>query len=372
VKEILTAESVTSGHPDKLSDLIADSILDACLEQDPESRVACEVLLTKGKAIVAGEITTRATVDYFDIARTVIEDVGYSTKGMDFEVHIHTQSPDIAQGVFKEGEQGAGDQGIVYGYASDETLNFMPLPAELAHRLTERLEFCRVEGIIEGLLPDGKSQVSVEYEDGHFVRIASITLSCQHRKEKAVDLLRKEVKEQVVDFVFRDIPLDDEAELLINPSGIFVLGGFDADTGLTGRKLMVDSYGGLAHHGGGAFSGKDASKVDRSGAYMARYIAKNIVAAGLAGKCEVAIGYAIGRAEPTSLNITTFGTGKYADEKIKAAVLRVFDLKPHAIIEVLDLKQPVYAQTATGGHFGKEYLMWEQLNQTEELLAAMN
>ena len=336
MREILTAESVTSGHPDKLSDLIADSILDACLEQDPESRVACEVLLTKGKAIVAGEITTRATVDYFDIARTVIEDVGYSTKGMDFEVHIHTQSPDIAQGVFKEGEQGAGDQGIVYGYASDETLNFMPLSVELAHRLTERLEFCRVEGIIGGLLPDGKSQVSVEYENG------------------------------------RDIPLDDETELLINPSGIFVLGGFDADTGLTGRKLMVDSYGGLAHHGGGAFSGKDASKVDRSGAYMARYIAKNIVAAGLAGKCEVAIGYAIGRAEPTSLNITTFGTGKYADEKIKAAVLRVFDLKPHAIIEVLDLKQPVYAQTATGGHFGKEYLMWEQLNQTDELLVAMN
>lgn len=370
-KEILTAESVTSGHPDKLSDLIADSILDACLEQDPESRVACEVLLTKGQAVIAGEITTQAIVDYIEVARTVIEEVGYSTNGMEFTVHIHTQSRDIAQGVFGVDEQGAGDQGIVYGYADEETLNFMPLSVELAHRLTERLEFCRVEGIIDGLLPDGKSQVSVEYENGRFSRIASITLSCQHRKDKTVDLLRKEVKEQVVDFVFRDIPLDAETELLINPSGIFVLGGFEADTGLTGRKLMVDSYGGIAHHGGGAFSGKDASKVDRSGAYMARYIAKNVVGAGLSEKCEVAIGYAIGRAEPTFLNITTFGTGKFTDEKIKAAVLRVFDLRPHSIIEMLDLKQPVYAQTATGGHFGKEYLMWEQLNQTDALLKAI-
>lgn len=307
-KEILTAESVTSGHPDKLSDLIADSILDACLEQDPESRVACEVLLTKGQAVIAGEITTQAIVDYIEVARTVIEEVGYSTNGMEFTVHIHTQSRDIAQGVFGVDEQGAGDQGIVYGYADEETLNFMPLSVELAHRLTERLEFCRVEGIIDGLLPDGKSQVSVEYENGRFSRIASITLSCQHRKDKTVDLLRKEVKEQVVDFVFRDIPLDAETELLINPSGIFVLGGFEADTGLTGRKLMVDSY---------------------------------------------------------------FGTGKFTDEKIKAAVLRVFDLRPHSIIEMLDLKQPVYAQTATGGHFGKEYLMWEQLNQTDALLKAI-
>lgn len=370
-KEILTAESVTCGHPDKLADLIADSILDACLEQDSDSRVACEVLLTKGQAVIAGEITTRAVVDYLDIARTVIEDVGYNTKGIEFAVHLHTQSPDIAQSVFGVSEQGAGDQGIVYGYASDETLNFMPLPVELAHRLTERLEFCRVEGIIDGLLPDGKSQVSVEYENGHFSRISSVVISCQHQKDKNVALLKKEVKEQVVNFVFRDIPLDNSTELLINPSGLFVLGGFEADTGVTGRKIMVDTYGGLSHHGGGAFSGKDASKVDRSGAYMARYIAKNVVAAGIAEKCEVAIGYAIGRAEPTSLNLTTFGTGKFSDDKIRLAVLQIFDLKPRSIIEVLDLKQPVYAQTATGGHFGKEYLMWEQLNRIDELLKCL-
>lgn len=369
-KNIKTAESVTSGHPDKLADLIADSILDECLAQDQNSRVACEVLLTKGKVFIAGEITTTAAVDYIGVAKAIIEDVGYSTDGVEFEVRIHTQSPDIAQGVFKD-EQGAGDQGIVYGYASDETLNFMPLPVELAHRLTERLEFCRVEGIIDGLLPDGKSQVSVEYENGHFSRISSVVISCQHQKDKNVALLKKEVKEQVVNFVFRDIPLDNSTELLINPSGLFVLGGFEADTGVTGRKIMVDTYGGLSHHGGGAFSGKDASKVDRSGAYMARYIAKNVVAAGIAEKCEVAIGYAIGRAEPTSLNLTTFGTGKFSDDKIRLAVLQIFDLKPRSIIEVLDLKQPVYAQTATGGHFGKEYLMWEQLNRIDELLKCL-
>ena len=370
-KRILTAESVTSGHPDKLADLIADSILDACLEQDKDSRVACEVLLTAGKVIIAGEITTKAIVDYIEMAKMVIEEVGYDTKGVEFEARIHLQSPDIAGGVFKVGEQGAGDQGIVYGYATDETLDFLPLPIELAHRLTDRLEYCRTEGIIKGLLPDGKSQVSVEYKDGKLSKITSITLSTQHETWKSVMELHENIKKNVIDYVFRDIALDKDTEVLINPSGKFVLGGFEADTGLTGRKLMVDSYGGIAHHGGGAYSGKDASKVDRSGAYMARYVAKNIVAAGLASKCEVSIGYAIGRAEPTFVDVNTFGTSEYEDEVIATAVNKVFDLRPGAIIEALDLKMPIYAQTAVGGHFGKEYLMWEQLNKVEEIREAV-
>lgn len=369
--QIKTAESVTSGHPDKLADLIADSILDECLTHDPDSRVACEVMLTKGKVLIAGEITTKAEVDYAAIAQDVIEGVGYPTKDVQFEVCIHTQSPDIAGGVFKDKEQGAGDQGIVYGYATDETLDFMPLPVELAHRLTDRLEYCRTEGIIDGLLPDGKSQVSIEYKDGLFEGIKSITISAQHRNDKKPDILRQEIRKFVIDFVFRDFLLKEDVEILINPSGKFVLGGFDADTGLTGRKLMVDSYGGLAHHGGGAYSGKDASKVDRSGAYMARFIAKNIVAAELSKKCEVAIGYAIGRAEPTAVDIDTFHTGKVDEETLKLAVLKVFDMRPQEIIDELDLKSPVYAQTAVGGHFGKEYLMWEQTNKVQELRKAI-
>jgi len=367
MKRIYTAESVTSGHPDKLADLIADSILDACLEQDRNSRVACEVMLTSGKVIIAGEITTKAKVDYKEIARAVIEDVGYPTTDIEFEERINSQSDDIASGVFKEDEQGAGDQGIVYGYASDETLDYMPLTVVLAQRLTARLEYCRNEEIIKDILPDGKSQVSIEYINDRISKVVSVIVSCQHKASKNIDKLRKEIKENVIDFVFCEVELDAETEVLINPSGRFVVGGFQADTGLTGRKLMVDSYGGLTRHGGGAFSGKDASKVDRSGAYIARYIAKNIVSARLAEKCEVAISYAIGKAEPTCVDVNTFYTGMVSEELIKRAVLKVFDLRPAKIIEKLDLLQPIYAQTSVGGHFGKEFFMWELLDKANEL-----
>jgi S-adenosylmethionine synthetase len=369
-KRVMTAESVTCGHPDKLADLIADTILDACLEQDIDSHVACEVLLSDTNVFVVGELSSSPDVDLDALIREVIEEVGYDTSDLTIKVAFHKQSSDISQAV-EQKEQGAGDQGVVFGYASDETLSFLPLPIELAHRLTDRLTYCREEGIIKGLLPDGKSQVSVSYKDGRIDKIQSVLISAQHEESKRIDELKKDIREKVIDFVFRDIPFGDDTEVIINPSGRFVLGGFKADSGLTGRKLMVDSYGPEAHHGGGAYSGKDASKVDRSGAYMARYIAKNIVGAELANKCEVAISYAIGKAEPTSVDINTFGTAKTDDELIKRAVLKVFDLRPAKIIEALDLKQPVYAQTAVGGHFGKDYLMWEQLNKVEELKAAV-
>lgn len=373
---IITAESVTSGHPDKLADLIADSILDACLQQDRNSRVACEVLLTAGKAFIAGEITTAATVEYKEIVKQVIKDVGYDSSNLEIEVRIHEQSQDISTAVCGgKGSmpllQGAGDQGIVYGYATEETLTFMPLAVDLANRLTARLTYCREEGIIKELLPDGKSQVSIEYKNDRLSKIKSVLISAQHKESADINKLRKEIKVKVIDHIFSGIMLDDNTEVLINPSGRFVLGGYEADTGLTGRKLMVDSYGGIAHHGGGAYSGKDASKVDRSGAYMARYIAKNIVAAGLAEKCEVAISYAIGKAEPTSVDINTFYTSTVNEELIKKAVLKVFDLRPAAIIETLDLKQPVYAQTAVGGHFGKDFFKWELLDKVDELKKAV-
>jgi S-adenosylmethionine synthetase len=369
-KRILTAESVTNGHPDKLADLIADTILDACLEQDTESRVACEVLLSDANVFVVGELSSSADVNCDALVREIIEEVGYDTSDLTIKIAFHRQSSDISQAVSKK-EQGAGDQGIVFGYATSETLSFLPLPIELAHRLTDRLTYCREEGIIKGLLPDGKSQVSVLYKNGRLDRITSVLVSAQHEEWKTLDELTKDIKAKVIDFVFRDYAIEKDTEIIINPSGRFVLGGFKADSGLTGRKLMVDSYGPEAHHGGGAYSGKDASKVDRSGAYMARYVAKNIVAAGLAEKCEVAISYAIGKAEPTSVDINTFYTGTISEELIKKAVMKVFDFRPARIIEALDLKQPVFAQTAVGGHFGKEYLMWEQLNKVNELKAAV-
>lgn len=367
---IYTAESVTSGHPDKLADLIADSILDECLEQDEDSRVACEVMLAHNKCFISGEITTKATVDYEYIARSVMAQVGYDTTNIEVEIRIHEQSADISQAVSRA-EQGAGDQGIVYGYASDETLNYMPLPIELAHRLTDRLEECRINGYISGLRPDGKSQVSVQYRGDRFDKITSVIVSTQHSETKNLEELTKDIKEKVIGKVLAEYDLT-ETEILVNPSGRFVLGGFEADTGLTGRKLMVDTYGGIAHHGGGAMSGKDASKVDRSGAYLARYIAKNIVAAGLAEQCEVALSYAIGVPKPTAVDINTFYTGSVNEKLIAEAVKKVFDLSVGGTIEKLDLRSPVFAQTAVGGHFGKDFFAWELTDKTEALKKAIN
>ena len=356
-----TAESVTSGHPDKLADLIADTILDECLIQDENSHVACEVMLAHNKCFIAGEITTKASVDYIEVAKEVIREVGYDEKSIEYECRIHEQSSDINQAVSKE-DQGAGDQGIVYGYAIRETDNYMPLPITLANRLIQRLEECRRKKIIKGLLPDGKSQVTIEYDGPNVKGIKSIVVSSQHTEWKDIEELRKEIKEKIIDYVFEDYDLTNTS-ILINPSGRFVIGGFVADTGLTGRKLMVDTYGGRAHHGGGALSGKDASKVDRSGAYLARYIAKNIVAARLAEECEVAISYAIGVAEPTSIDINTFYTGQYNDLFLKQVVLKAFDLKVGHMIDKLDLKRAVFSQTAVGGHFGKEYFLWENTDK---------
>lgn len=361
-----TAESVTSGHPDKLADLIADSILDECLRQDPESHVACEILLAHNKCFIAGEITTKANVDYIEIAKEVINEVGYDGYTIEYECRIHEQSPDINQAVSKD-EQGAGDQGIVYGYAINETEQYMPLPITLANRLIQRLEEVRHKNKIKGLLSDGKSQVSIEYDGDKVKEIKSIVVSAQHKDEKDIEELRKEIKELVIDYVFDDYDLT-ETQILINPSGRFVIGGFVADTGLTGRKLIVDTYGGRAHNGGGALSGKDASKVDRSGAYLARYIAKNVVAAHLAEECEVTISYAIGVSEPTSIDINTFYTGTYNDKFLTDVVRKVFDLKVGNMIDKLDLKCPQFAQTAVGGHFGKCYFLWENTDKINALL----
>lgn len=373
-KRIITAESVTSGHPDKLADLIADTILDECLAQDAESRVACEVMLVHDKVLIAGEITTLADVDYIGVAKAVIAEVGYSPDGVEFELRIAEQSEDIANAVNGTNSKilgeasrfGAGDQGLMVGYATNETDDMMPLPVVLAHQLTARLEECRKESIIAGLLPDGKSQVSVEYFDGKPIRITSVVVSAQHEESKDLAELAADIKEHIVGKALKGYDLTD-TDIIINPSGKFVLGGFAADTGLTGRKLMVDSYGGAAKHGGGAFCGKDASKVDRSGAYMARYIAKNIVAAKLAERCEVTLSYAIGKAEPTSVDINTFSTATVSEDDIKQAVLSIFDLTPQGIISELELQLPVFSQTAVGGHFGKEYLMWEQTGKAEQL-----
>ena len=364
-----TSESVTSGHPDKLADLIADSILDECLKYDPESKVACEVLLAHNKCFIAGEITTKAKVNYKEIAKEVISEVGYDATKIEYECRIHEQSKDIKEAVEQE-EQGAGDQGIVYGYAINETRNLMPLPITLANRLIQRLEECRKKKIIKGLLPDGKSQVTVEYDSDKVKAIKSIVISAQHEESKDIDRLREEIKENIIEYVFEDYDLTN-TQILINPSGRFVIGGFVADTGLTGRKLIVDTYGGRAHNGGGALSGKDASKVDRSGAYLARYIAKNIVAAKLAEECEVTISYAIGVSEPTSIDVNTFFTGQYSDIILTEAVKKAFDLKVGNMIDKLDLKCPVFSQTAVGGHFGKEFFLWENTDKVEDIQNAI-
>lgn len=360
-KYILTAESVTAGHPDKLCDTIADNVLDACLKEDPNARVACEVLATAGKILVAGELRTTASPDVEAIVRQTVRNAGYDCN-YHVEVRLHTQSPDIAGAV--DGDTlGAGDQGIMYGYACSETENLLPLPVVLAHRLTALLTCARTMGRISGLRPDGKAQVSVEYVFGAPRRISAIVLSCQHAEDKDLSQLREELLEFVIQPALRIFPADEDTEIFINPSGRFVLGGIEADTGLTGRKLMVDTYGGLAPHGGGALSGKDGTKVDRSGAYMARCIAKNIVAAGLAEKCTVALAYAIGRADPVAVDVDTHLTGTYSDKLLEQAVRCFFDLTPAGMIHTLQLNQPIFADACNYGHFTRANLPWEQTGQ---------
>lgn len=368
-KYILTAESVTEGHPDKLCDTIADRVLDACLERDPDSRVACEVLATAGKILVAGEITTKTLPDIFHIVCKTVQEVGY---GGDYEVEviIHDQSPDIAWAVDGGAKMGAGDQGIVYGYACRETREYLPLPVVLAHRITNGLTQARKTGQIPGLRPDGKAQVSVEYENGQPQRVAAVVVSCQHEEDMDLESLREEIHDKVLKPAFWDFPLDKETRVFLNPGGVFHLGGFEADTGLTGRKLMVDTYGGFAPHGGGALSGKDGTKVDRSGAYMARYIAKNIVAARLAEECTVSLAYAIGVEGPVMVQVDTHGTGKYPKDVLEKAIGLVFDLSPTGMIMTLRLTEPMFARFCNYGHFMHRDAPWEQTDCVELMLEA--
>lgn len=362
---ILTAESVTEGHPDKLCDTIADAVLDACLLGDHNSRVACEVLATAGKITVAGEITTNSVPDIPHIVCKTVRRIGYSGN-YEVEVDIHDQSPDIADAVNGENEITAGDQGIVYGYACRETPQLLPLPVVLAHRITMGLTEVRRNHLLEWLRPDGKAQVSVEYENGKPKRVHTVVVSAQHEPEVS----QKELREAVYQLIL--VPalgeyLDQNTEILINPSGSFVLGGFEADTGLTGRKLMVDTYGGIVSHGGGALSGKDCTKVDRSGAYIARYLAKNIVAAGLAEKCTVSMAYAIGKAEPLYVQVDTHGTGVYPDAVLEEAVKLLFDLTPTGIANTLQLMEPIYQKYCNYGHFTHQSAPWEQTDCAELL-----
>ena len=368
---ILTAESVTEGHPDKLCDTIADSVLDACLKHDPAARVACEVMATAGKIIVAGEITARELPDIPAIVCRTVREAGYGGIGYEVEAITHDQSGDIAGAVEGDPKMGAGDQGIMYGYACGETAELLPLPVALSHRLTRLLTNARKTGTIQGLGPDGKAQVSVEYQDGKPCRIAAVVVSCQHDADKDLDELRRKITRHVIVPALRDLYPDPKTEVFINPSGRFVLGGFEADTGLTGRKLMADTYGGLAPHGGGALSGKDGSKVDRSGAYMARCIAKNIVAAGLAEKCTVSLAYAIGKAEPVAVDIDAHQTGKYPEAVLEQAVRAVFDLTPSGMISALGLDWPIFAQFCNYGHFTHQDAPWEQTDRAAALVDAV-
>lgn len=362
---ILTAESVTEGHPDKLCDTIADAVLDACLLGDHNSRVACEVLATAGKITVAGEITTKAMPDIPHIVCKTVRQIGYSGD-YEVEVDIHDQSPDIAEAVNGENEITAGDQGIVYGYACRETPQLLPLPVVLAHRITMDLTEARRNHLLEWLRPDGKAQVSVEYANGKPMRVRTVVVSAQHAPEVSQKELREAVYQRILVPALGEY-LDQSTEILINPSGSFVLGDFEVDTGLTGRKLMVDTYGGLVPHGGGALSGKDCTKVDRSGAYMARYLAKNIVAAGLADKCTVSMAYAIGKAEPLYVQADTHSTGKYPDAVLEEAVKLIFDLTPTGMENTLQLMEPIYQKYCNYGHFTHQSAPWEQTDCTELL-----
>lgn len=367
-KILFTSESVTEGHPDKICDQISDEILDACLEQDSFSRVACECLITTNKLIIAGEITTQAQVNYEAIARKVICDIGYDSeekffdgKSCEVEVLIHTQSPDIAMGV---DTWGAGDQGIMFGYATNETQSFLPMPIDLAHKLAFQLSKVRKNWILPFLRPDGKTQVSVEYENGKAKRIATIVVSTQHSKDITQEELHQAIKKEVIAPIVGDL-MDEQTVVHINPTGSFYVGGPVGDCGLTGRKIIVDSYGGMGRHGGWAFSGKDPTKVDRSAAYMARYLAKNIVASGLCEKCELQISYAIGVKQPVSLFLEDFGTAKVEKKLILETIQTHFDLSPQWIIDFLQLRKPIYKATASYGHFGKQELSREQLGSLE-------
>lgn len=391
-KRLFTSESVTEGHPDKICDQISDAVLDALLVQDPMSRVACETAITTGLVLVMGEITTEGYVDIQKIVRDTIREIGYDHSEYGFDantcgviVALDEQSKDIALGVdtafeikehLSEDEElsriGAGDQGMMFGYASNETEEFMPYPISLAHKLTKQLTKIRKEGVLSYLRPDGKSQVTVEYdEQGKPIHLNAVVLSTQHSEEVTIEQLRKDVKKYVLDAVLPQELIDERTKFFINPTGRFVIGGPNGDSGLTGRKIIVDTYGGYARHGGGAFSGKDCTKVDRSASYAARYVAKNLVAAGLADRIEIQVSYAIGVAEPTSIMIDSFGTGKLTDEEFVTIVRKHFDLRPAGIIKMLDLRRPIYKQTAAYGHFGRVdiELPWEKTDKAEELKA---
>ena len=376
MKYIFTSESVTEGHPDKIADQVSDAVLDAVLAEDPVGRVACETMVTTGICVVAGEITTKTYVDIPKLVRGVINSIGYTDAAFGFDCKtcavvnmIQAQSPDIAMGV---DTGGAGDQGLMFGFACDETPEFMPLPIILAHKVVRRLSEARREGDLPYLRPDGKSQVSVEYVDGKPKRIDAVVVSTQHDDDVSTSQIRDEIRRYIIDRVIPAGMVDSRTNFHINPTGRFVIGGPHGDTGLTGRKIIVDTYGGMGRHGGGAFSGKDPTKVDRSACYMARYIAKNIVAAGLASKTEVQLAYAIGVAEPVSVMVNTFGTGKIEDERIAELVRENFSLTPAGMIEQLDLRRPIYRKTAAFGHFGRteDTFSWEATNQVEVLREA--
>ncbi|MBX5494228.1 MAG: methionine adenosyltransferase [Bryobacteraceae bacterium] len=373
LKHIFTSESVTEGHPDKMADQISDAVLDAVLKDDPTGRVACEVLVTTGICMVAGEITTTATVDVPKLVREVIADIGYTDASYGFDAKtcgvlnaIQSQSPDIAMGV---DTGGAGDQGLMFGYACDETPELMPLPIMMAHKLVRRLSEVRREGILDFLRPDGKSQVSVEYVNGKPARIDAIVVSTQHHDTVSTETLRKQVREAVIDPVIPANMVDNNTRYHINPTGRFVIGGPHGDTGLTGRKIVVDTYGGMGRHGGGAFSGKDPTKVDRSACYMARYIAKNLVAAGFAKRCEVQLAYAIGVPEPVSIMVNTFGTGVVEEHRLVELVRNHFSLTPQGMIDSLKLRRPIYRKSAAFGHFGRteETFTWEATDKADAL-----